>query len=290
MPRFQTFFAFAALAFAAASFTLAGPDAAQAQELQISKVADGIHVIRGRGGNIGVSVGDDGVFMIDDQFAPVTDKLRELIAGVSDKPIRFLLNTHFHGDHTGGNENLGSAGVTIFAHDNVRARLLSQGASKAALPVVTFNDTTTFHMNGQTIHVFYAPGAHTDGDTMIHFREANVIHMSDTYFNGFYPFIDVRSGGSLEGTLAAVEAVLALANESTTIIPGHGPVSNRAELIAYRDMLIGARAGIAPMIADGKSVEEVVAAKPTAALDAKWGGGFLNPERFVRIIYAALKK
>lgn len=290
MSIFQTVYTLAALTFAAFSFAALGPAQAQTPPTKISKVADGIHVIQGRGGNIGVSVGDDGVFMIDDQFAPVTDKLRELIAGVSAKPIRFLLNTHFHGDHTGGNENLGSSGVTIFAHDNVRARLLAKGAPQAALPVVTFNDTTTFHMNGQTIHVFHAAGAHTDGDTMIHFREANVIHMSDTYFNGFYPFIDVASGGSLEGTLAAVDAVLALAGADTTIIPGHGPVSNRAELVSYRNMLIGVRDGMMALIADGKSVEDVLAAKPTAALDAKWGGGFLNPERFVRIMYAALKK
>lgn len=288
MPRFHVISAFVALA--AISAAIAGPAQAQAPSTKISKIADGIHVIQGRGGNIGVSVGDDGVFMIDDQFAPVTDKLRELIAGVTDKPIRFLLNTHFHPDHTGGNENLGSSGVTIFAHDNVRARLLAKGAPKAALPVVTFNDATTFHMNGQTIHVFHAAGAHTDGDTMIHFREANVIHMSDTYFNGFYPFIDVASGGSLEGTLAAVDMVLALADDNTTIIPGHGPVSNRAELVSYRNMLIGVRDGMMALIADGKSVEEVVAAQPTAALDPKWGGGFLNPERFVRIMYAALKK
>jgi glyoxylase-like metal-dependent hydrolase (beta-lactamase superfamily II) len=288
MPSIRTISAFAALAVAALSYPLAGP--AEAQALQISQVADGIHVITGRGGNIGVSAGDDGVFLIDDQFAPDTQALRQLIAGVTDKPIRFLLNTHFHGDHTGGNENLGVAGVTIFAHDNVRARLLDKGAPAVALPVVTFNDTTTFHMNGQTIHVFYAASAHTDGDTLIHFREADVIHMGDTYFNGFYPFIDVASGGSLEGTLAAVDTALALASETTTIVPGHGPVSNRTELVAYRDMLIAARDGIKPLIADGKTVEQVVAAKPTAALDGAWGGGFLNPERFVRIVYASLSK
>jgi glyoxylase-like metal-dependent hydrolase (beta-lactamase superfamily II) len=290
MPRFRTIFAFAAFALAAATYPAAGPAEAQGQAPQISQVTGGIHVIRGRGGNIGVSVGEDGVFMIDDQFAPVTEQLRKLIAGVSDKPIRFLLNTHFHGDHTGGNENLGSSGVTIFAHDNVRARLLGQGAPKAALPVVTFNDTTTFHMNGQTIHVFHAADAHTDGDTMIHFREADVIHMGDTYFNGFYPFIDVASGGSLEGTLAAVDQALALAGDNTRIIPGHGPMSNKAELMAYRNMLIAARDGIQPMVADGKTVEQVVAAKPTAALDGEWGDGFLNPERFVRIVYSSLNK
>ena len=290
MPRFRTISAFAAFAIAAISYSVAGPVQAQGAALQISQVAEGIHVIMGNGGNIGVSAGEDGVFMIDDQFAPVTDKLRELIAGVSDKPIRFLLNTHFHGDHTGGNENLGSAGVTIFAHDNVRARLLGQGAPAVALPVVTFNDTTTFHMNGQTIHVFHAAAAHTDGDALIHFREADVIHMGDTYFNGFYPFIDVASGGSLDGTLAAADQALALANDNTRIIPGHGPMSNRAELMAYRGMLIAARDGIQPMIADGKTVEQVIAAKPTAALDGEWGDGFLNPERFVRIVYSSMKK
>jgi cyclase len=288
MPRFQTVCAIAALALAAVSYPFTGPAQARAAAPQISKVADGIHVIRGRGGNIGVSVGDDGVFMIDDQFAPVTDALRALIAGVSDKPIRFLLNTHFHGDHTGGNENLGSAGVTIFAHDNVRSRLLGSGAPAVALPVVTFNDTTTFHMNGQTIHVFHSASAHTDGDTLIHFREADVIHMGDTYFNGFYPFIDVGAGGSLAGTLAAVDTALALASETTRIIPGHGPMSNRAELVAYRDMLIAERDGIKPLIADGKTVEQVIAAKPTAALDGEWGDGFLDPERFVRIVYSSL--
>ena len=290
MPRIHTFSAIVVAAFAVVTLSPAAPALAQTPAPQISKVADGIHIITGRGGNIGVSVGDDGVFMIDDQFAPVTEALRGLIAGVTDKPIRFLLNTHFHGDHTGGNENLGSSGVAIFAHDNVRVRLLDKGAPAAALPVVTFNDTTTFHMNGQTIHVFHAAAAHTDGDALIHFREADVIHMGDTYFNGFYPFIDVASGGSLAGTLAAVDTALALAGEATRIIPGHGPLSNRAELLAYRDMLIAARDGIKPLIADGKSVEQVIDAKPTAALDGEWGDGFLNPDRFVRIVYSSLTR
>ncbi len=195
------------------------PSRADAQELH--KVADGLYAIVGQGGNIGVSVGEDGVFIIDDQFAPLTDRIRGLISEVTDQPIRFLVNTHFHGDHTGGNENLGRVGVLIFAHDNVRQRLLQGGASKEALPVVTFNDTTTFHMNGLTLHVLHVDSAHTDGDSMIHFREADVIHMGDVYFNGFYPFIDLGAGGSLQGTIAAVDVALGLAGENTRIIPGH---------------------------------------------------------------------
>ncbi len=277
-----------ALIGAASLAAMAVPGVAGAQ--QISAVADGIHVIMGRGGNIGVSVGEDGVFMIDDQFAPATPAILEQIRTVTDQPVRFLVNTHFHRDHTGGNENLGKAGVLIFAHDNVCARLLAADAPKAALPVVTFNDATTFHMNGQTVRVFHTANAHTDGDAMIHFQEADVIHMGDTFFNGFYPFIDSRSGGSVEGVFATIDTVLALADDDTVIIPGHGPVANRADLIVYRDMLIKARDGIMPLIADGKSVEDIIAAKPLADLDADWGGGFLNRERFLRVMHAALTK
>jgi cyclase len=216
---------------------------------EISAIKDGIHVIMGRGGNIGVSVGEDGVFMIDDQFAPATEAILGQVKTVTDQPVRFLVNTHFHRDHTGGNENLGKAGVLIFAHDNVRARLLAGDAPADALPVVTFNDTTTFHMNGQTVRVFHTANAHTDGDAMIHFQEADVIHMGDTFFNGFYPFIDSRSGGSIEGVFRSIDLVLELADAETVIIPGHGPIADRDDLIAYRDMLTKARDAISPLMA-----------------------------------------
>ena len=273
---------------AAALAATAMPNVASAQE--ISAIKDGIHVIMGRGGNIGVSVGEDGVFMIDDQFAPATETILGQVKTVTDQPVRVLVNTHFHRDHTGGNENLGKAGVLIFAHDNVRARLLAGDAPADALPVVTFNDTTTFHMNGQTVRVFHTANAHTDGDAMIHFQEADVIHMGDTFFNGFYPFIDSRSGGSIEGVFRSIDLVLELADAETVIIPGHGPIADRDDLIAYRDMLTKARDAISPLIADGKSVEEIVAAAPTKEFDAQWGGGFLNPERFRRVMHAALTK
>jgi len=273
---------------AAALAATAIPSVASAEE--ISAIKDGIHVIMGRGGNIGVSVGEDGVFMIDDQFAPATEAILGQVKTVTDQPVRFLVNTHFHRDHTGGNENLGKAGVPIFAHDNVRARLLAGDAPADALPVVTFNDTTTFHMNSQTVRVFHTANAHTDGDAMIHFQEADVIHMGDTFFNGFYPFIDSRSGGSIEGVFRSIDLVLELADAETVIIPGHGPIADRDDLIAYRDMLTKARDAISPLIADGKSVEEIVAAAPTKEFDARWGGGFLNPERFLRVMHAALTK
>ncbi len=272
----------------AAGAVVAAAMPAGAQE--ISALKDGIHVIQGRGGNIGVSVGDDGVFMIDDQFAPATEAILAQIRSVTDQPVRFLVNTHHHPDHTGGNENLGKTGVLIFAHDNVRERLLAKDMAADGLPVVTFNDTTTFHMNGQTIEVFHVPAAHTDGDAMIHFREANVIHMGDTFFNGLFPFIDAGSGGSLDGVFAAVDKVLEMTDADTVIIPGHGPVGDREDLVAYRAMLVKTRDNLAPLIAQGKSVDEIVAMKPNAEFDNSWGGGFLNPERYIRVLHAAMTK
>ena len=270
-------------------------------EVVPQKVTEGIYMITGAGGNLGVAVGPDGVFLIDDQYAPLTHKIKAAIATVSDKPVRFVLNTHWHGDHTGGNENLGLAGALIVAHDNVRVRMSVEqfieafgqkvpAAPKVALPVVTFNDAVTFHLNDQEIHAFHVAPAHTDGDAVIHFRKADVIHAGDVFFNGLYPFIDVGSGGGLEGTIAAAERILALCGEKTKLIPGHGPLAGKADLVAYRDMLVGIRNQVKPLVAAGKTLAEVQAAKPTAAFDEKWGKGFLKPEQFAAIAYASLKK
>ena len=211
---------------------------AQAQEDQFAgveiithEVAPGIYMLEGMGGNIGVSVGEDGVFMIDDQFAPLTDKITAAVAALSAQPIRFLINTHWHYDHTGGNENLGKQGALIVAHDNVYARMsrdteigafnqMIPASPKAALPVITFNDNVTFRLNGEEIHVVHYRNSHTDGDSVIHFKNANVLHTGDIWFNGFYPFIDVSSQGSIDGVINSIKTLLELADDNTRIIAG----------------------------------------------------------------------
>jgi glyoxylase-like metal-dependent hydrolase (beta-lactamase superfamily II) len=255
----------------------------------------------GQGGNIGLSVGDDGAFLVDDQYAPLTDRIQAAVAALTEAPVRFVVNTHWHGDHTGGNENLGKGGALIVAHDNVRKRLASDqfieafnrefpASPKVALPVVTFNDTVTFHVNGQTVQAFHVEPAHTDGDSAVWFQEADVLHTGDLFFNGFYPFIDVGSGGSVDGMIAAADRLLGMIGEHTKLIPGHGPAGNRADYVAFRDMLEGVRDAVAPLVAAGKSLEEVQAANPLAPFDETWGQGFLNSETFTGIVYASLKK
>lgn len=287
-----------------ALFAAVPPAAAQDEEqpevqIEVVPVASGVWMLVGRGGNIGVSAGADGVFLIDDQYAPLTEKIRAAVASINGGPIRFVLNTHWHGDHTGGNENLGQAGTLIVAHDNVRVRMSSEQflavfdqkvppSPEVALPVVTFNDAVTFHLNGDEIHAFHVPPAHTDGDSVVHFRNADVIHAGDTFFNGLYPFIDLGSGGDFDGVLGAVERMLEMAGEGTKIIPGHGPLATRADLVRYRDMLAGSRAAVAELIAAGKSREEVIAANPTQAFDEAWGGGFIEPAAFAGTIYDSL--
>lgn len=298
MPTSIRRFAWLALVFSAAAFAQ-GPDMSQV-EIKATLLAPGLHMLTGRGGNLGVLSGPDGVFLVDDQYAPLTDKIKAAIAAIDLRPIRFVLNTHWHGDHTGGNENLGKAGVLIVAHDNVRARLSTdqfmarfnetvKASPAAALPVVTFNDTVTFHLNGQEIHAFHVENAHTDGDSIVWFKAANVVHLGDVFFNGLWPFLDYGSGGSIEGTIAACDRVLALISADTKLIPGHGPLAGRADLQAYRDALDKVRSRIAALVAQGKSADEVVAAKPLTDLDARWGGGFIKTDDFVRGVYEGMK-
>jgi len=270
-------------------------------EIKTEKLSDNVYMMTGAGGNLGVSVGEDGVFLIDSQFAPLTPKIQAAIAALSPKPVRFMLNTHWHFDHTGGNENLGKAGTVIIAQENVRKRLSSEGfiaflgmktkpSPAIALPIITFTRDASFHLNGEDIRATYAPAAHTDGDSVVHFTRSNVTHMGDTFFNGLYPFIDTSSGGSVAGVLAAVDRELKAAGDNTKIIPGHGPLATKADLKAYRDMLAAVSGKVAAQIKQGKKLEEVVASKPTAQYDAKWGKGFLAPEKFVEMLYGNLKK
>lgn len=280
---------------------LAAPLAAQQDSVRIQTipVADGIYMLVGSGGNIGLAVGEDAIFLIDDQFAPLSQKITDAIRAVSDKPVRFLLNTHWHGDHTGGNENFGKAGVLIVAHDNVRQRMsvdqfIAQfnqkvpASPKAALPVITFSDVVTFHINGDDIHAIHVKNAHTDGDAVVHWQKANVMHMGDVFFNGMYPFIDLGSGGSINGMIAAVTAALGYANESTRIIPGHGALAGKADLAAFAAMLTSVRDNVQRLVAQKKTLEQVLGAKPSAAWDEKWGKGFMKPDDFVTTVYQSL--
>ncbi len=258
-------------------------------EIRTIPVADGVYMLMGAGGNIGLSVGEDGPFVVDDQFAGLTEKIVAAIAAVSDGPVRFVLNTHWHGDHTGGNENLGKAGAMIVAHENVRKRMnpeefhevmeRSQQAPPDALPVVTFTDAVTFHWNGEEIRAFHVEHAHTDGDAIIHFVNANVIHMGDTFFNGIFPFIDFASGGAIDGLIHAADRVLSMVNSNTRIIPGHGPLAKQDALLEYRNMLMTVRDRIRTMLNDGMSVDEIVAADPASSFADSWTG---NAERLVR--------
>ena len=270
-------------------------------EIKTHQVAPGIYMLVGEGGNIGVSAGADGVFMIDDQFAPLTDRITAAVAALSDQPIRFLVNTHWHYDHTGGNENLGNQGVLIVAHDNVYARMSKDteiaafnnvvpAAPEAALPVITFNDNVTFRLNGEEIRAVHYRHSHTDGDSVIHFVNANVIHTGDIWFNGFYPFIDVSSGGSIDGVISSVRTLINLADDDTRIIPGHGPLGDKQGMQDYLEMLEAVRDRMNKLIAEGNSLEQIMELSPNADYDAAMGKGFINPEQFLRILYSDLTR
>ncbi len=267
-------------------------------QIRTIKVSDGVYMLMGVGGNIGVSVGTDGVLMVDDQYAPLSDKIKVAVAALGG-PVRFVVNTHWHWDHVGGNESLLRSGVVTVAHENVRRRMSVEqfvpplnrhvpASPAGALPLVTFADSVTFYLGGDSIHVFHAAAAHTDGDAIIWFRRANVIQMGDIFFNGRYPFVDLSSGGSLDGVVAAVDRVLALADANTKIIPGHGSLADRATLQAYRDMLVTVRDRIKRAVTAGQTLEQVQAAKPTAEFDAVLGKGTITPTLFVQILYTDL--
>lgn len=279
----------------------AGAGMAQFDDVQIkvSHVAGTVHMLEGRGGKLAVCVGDDGAFLVDDQYAPLAERIAAAVATVTEKPIRFVLNTHWHGDHTGGNEAFGSKGMVLVAHNNVRRRMSTRQFVEftqsevapqppAALPIVTFADELEFHLNGEDILALHVNSAHTDGDAVVLFRNSNVLHGGDVYFGGMYPFIDLSSGGSIDGFVEATARMLQLVDEETRIIPGHGPVGRRADLQAFHDMLRGLRQAVQEAIDDGASLEETLGRKPSAAYDKQWGQGWIQPDQIVTFVYQSL--
>lgn len=266
-------------------------------EIKTERLTEHVYVLFGAGGNIGVLVGEDGVIMIDDQFAPLSEKISAAIAKISNQPIKYLLNTHWHGDHSGGNENFAKKGAMILAQHNVRKRMsvgmtrsperVTPPAPQIALPVVTFSEEMALHLNGEDILAIHVHNAHTDGDAQIWLPKSNVLHMGDTYFKGRWPFIDLQSGGSINGYIKALNHALFLVDEETQIIPGHGQMSNRKELMAYRDVLATVRTRIKMGIEKGQDLAAIKAANYVQEWE-DWGGGFINNDVIVETIYKSL--
>jgi cyclase len=290
---------FAAL-FGSAALTYAQtpPDFSKV-EIKTTKVADNFYTLEGQGGTIGVLAGPDGVFLVDTQFAPLTAKIVAAVKQISPNPIRFVVNTHVHPDHTGGNENLGKMGAVIFAREELRGRLMNPNpaangtpvppAPAAALPVITYRGRVTFHMDGEEVELIPIQRAHTDGDTLVYFHNANVLMTGDFYRSIGYPNIDRANGGSLNGMIDGLGVVIGMAGPNTKIIPGHGATVDRAAVIAHRDMILGVRDRVEQLVKQGKTPEEVVAAHPTSEFDAKVPPVQGTTDRFVGQLYAELK-
>jgi glyoxylase-like metal-dependent hydrolase (beta-lactamase superfamily II) len=268
-------------------------------EIKATRLADNFHLLEGQGGTISVLTGPDGVLLVDAQFAPLTDKLVAAIRKLSDQPIRYLINTHLHGDHTGGNENFAKQGALIFSRDQLRARLASPGptptgapgtpAPAKALPVVTYDGPVTIHANGEDVQLVPIRAAHTDGDTLIRFVNHDVLAVGDYYRGIGYPRVDLNNGGTLPGLLAGLGETIGLAGPKTKIVPGHGPVTDRNAVIAQRDLVLAMRDKVRPLVARGMTVEEVLAAKLTADTEASTPQGAQTAEQFVRWLYTETK-
>jgi len=303
-PISQTF---SALLLAASPLVLSACSESNAQEtdrfasveIKAELLAEGVAVLFGAGGNIGVSYGPDGTVLIDDQFAPLTPKIQAAIADLGADPVTYLINTHWHGDHSGGNENFGKAGALIMAHDHVRERMLGiqkpgRGNDPAspvdALPTVTYHDGLKLHLNGDEVQVMHMKHGHTDGDSVIFWKKANVLHMGDLFFNKMsLPFIDLNSGGNVRGVLAAAEKVLAMVDEDSKIIPGHGPMATKADLVAYRDMLKSVIGAVEKAQGEGKTLDQILAMKPAAQWDIN-PDAFIKGDAFVEAVYKSLEQ
>jgi glyoxylase-like metal-dependent hydrolase (beta-lactamase superfamily II) len=269
------------------------PDFSKVQ-IKVTKVAGTVYMLEGMGGNIGVSVGEDGILIVDDQYAPLADKIKAALTGITEKPVKFVLNTHWHGDHTGGNAQFGET-APIIAHENVRKRLQSGGnialfkmevppAPKAALPVITFQDKVTVHVNGEDIRAIHFPKGHTDGDIVVFFPQSNVVHMGDDFFAGMFPFIDLESGGSVEGLIEDIAQIIPMLPPNVKVIPGHGPLSTMDDLKKFEAMLRATSAAVAGAMKQGKTLDQMKQEKVLANY-ADWGKGFIKPEVFTEILY-----
>lgn len=277
----------------------------QAQPVAVSTtdLGDGLYMLQGRGGNVGVLAGDDGVFVIDSQYADMAPGILSAINEIAGEKPRYLVNTHWHGDHTGGNAIIGDAGATIIAHDGVRDRVTvdvtrdwfgqevtTPAAPPEAWPVITFNDQMSLYLNGQTIRLIHAPDAHTDGDTFIYFEEANILHTGDLMFNGMFPFVDITSGGTFAGFAAASQAMADAIDDDTRIIPGHGGLASKADIALTLDMLAGVTAAVQAEIDSGKEIDAILEAAPLTPWVEDWATGFMTEPRFTRLIHADLTR
>ena len=262
-------------------------------EVTVEKVSDHIYMLQGAGGNIGISTGNDGVFMVDDQFAPLSDKILAAIKTVSDQPVKFLINTHFHGDHTGGNKNFEAAGAMIVAQNNVRKRLAeNEKTADAGLPMITFSDDATFYQNGDDVFLTHVHNAHTDGDAMVYFAQSNVLHTGDTFFNIRFPFIDINRGGSIQGDVAAAKKGLMLINDDTKIIPGHGSLATKEDYKKYYEMLEGVMKNVSEAIEANKTEEEVVQMESLTSdffTDEETKEDFISGPKFRGTVYKSLQ-
>ncbi len=272
----------------------AGLPLAQQSEITFKSIelSEGLYMLQGQGGfsggNLGLLTGSDGVILIDDALEPLAEKVIDAVEAHTEAPVDFVINTHVHGDHVGGNAALHQTGATIVTHDNIRHRMMADDADKDALPEITFSDAVTFHLNGHTAYVFHVPHAHTDGDAVIHFPDVNVIHSGDILFNGMFPFIDLDSAGSVAGYITAQEKILSLADADTKIISGHGPMASKADLQSAHDMLVDALARVKKMVDAGRSEDDILAENPLASYHDDWNWGFITTERMTRTLYRSL--